>query len=103
MRPLSLAGSPFASFFHVSPPSADFHSALPGPPPGKPYALRMRWYEAAYIVLGSDGSIATSTTPGRESPPSTPRQVWRPSVVWYRPRSSLGRHRWPMAATNTVL
>src|SRR4051812_3201865 len=43
MRPLSPAGIPFAIFDQVAPPSMDFQSALPGPPPLKPKAERMRW------------------------------------------------------------
>jgi hypothetical protein len=43
MRPLSPAGSPLSSFRQLVPPSMDFHSALPGPPPLKPKGLRSRW------------------------------------------------------------
>src|SRR6185503_10319777 len=47
MRPLSPAGMPFSIFAQVAPASVDFQSALPGPPPLKPNAERIRWYVAA--------------------------------------------------------
>lgn len=40
----SPAGIPFSIFRHVAPPSVDFQSALPGPPPLNPYTVRSRWY-----------------------------------------------------------
>jgi hypothetical protein len=43
---------------HVSPPSVDFHNALPGPPPFMQQAVRRRWYMLANITFGSLGDSA---------------------------------------------
>jgi hypothetical protein len=44
MRPYSPSGRPLpVSFVHVAPLSVLFQSALPGPPPLKPNAVRRRW------------------------------------------------------------
>jgi hypothetical protein len=46
--------------------------------------------------------MATSTTPVMLSTYSTFAHVSPPSVLRYRPRSTLGPQRCPMAATNTI-
>ncbi len=41
--PSGPAGTPPVNFVHVSPPSTDFQSALPGPPPFMQHAVRRLW------------------------------------------------------------
>src|SRR5271157_3144821 len=88
-----------SSLVQVSPPSVVFHRPLFGPPPLNPHHVRRREYEAAYTVLGLEGSIATSVNPVSLSMNLDFFQVLPPSTVLYRPRSGLGPNRCPPAAT----
>src|SRR5439155_26277807 len=104
MRPISPAGRPGFRVIsvHVSPPSVDLNRPLPGPPLDIEYSTRYASHSAAYMVLGSRRSMATSTAPVLLSRNSTFRQVWPPSVLLKSPRSSLGAPYLPNAATNTM-
>ena len=104
MRPLTPSGQPppFTSV-QVVPPSADFHSAEPGPPLLSEYGVRSRSQLAANRTFGSLTLIATSINPALSLTDFTSCQLLPPSVVRYRPRSGLLRHVAPSAATNTVL
>src|SRR5262245_52115056 len=104
MRPSTPSGKPLpSSFVHVLPASAVFQIAVPGPPPLKPQEVRRRWYDAAYRVFVSTGSITMSVKPVSSSMNLTLAQVLPPSVVLYIPRSLFGPNRRPSAATYTVL
>src|SRR5258705_13815656 len=103
IRPVSPdSGSQPLTFFHVAPPSMVLYNPLCVPPPLKPHAVRRRWYTAAYKVLGLFGSIAISVAPVSPFTNRTLCHVLPPSTDLYTPRSLLGPHKWPPAATYTI-
>ena len=64
MRPFCVSGNPPPLIScQLAPPSVVFQSAEPGPPLLRYAGLRTRSQLAAYSVLGSRGSITTSTNP----------------------------------------
>src|SRR5215813_5907952 len=75
---------------HVSPPSVDLKRPLPGPPLDIWYSIRYASQSAANITFGLRRSICTSTAPVLLSRNSLRCHVLPPSVLLYRPRSSLG-------------
>src|SRR5262245_12688233 len=103
MRPRNCgAGSPWLTSVHVCPPSVDFDSPLslyPGSTRGSLHFRRIRCHNAAYSVLGSDGSITRSIAPVRGLWYSTFVQVLPPLVVLNTPRVSLSVHACPADAT----
>ena len=103
MRPNEPVGKPVpVTLVHVSPPSVDFHSALPGPPPFMQQAVRRRWYIDANRMFGSVADITRSFAPVSSSPLRTCFQLFPPSVVLYTPRSPPGPNSGPVAATSTT-
>ena len=82
MRPSIPSGKPppvmRAQFL---PASVLFHRPLPGPPPLKPHGTRRRWYDAAYSVFASNGSMTMSVKPVSVSIVFTAAHVLPPSIV----------------------
>src|SRR5262245_39096498 len=103
MRPSEPEGNPLPETrLQVSPPSVDFHSPLPGPPPFMQHAVRRRWYVAAKILRGSPGDVDRSVAPVSSSTLSTCFHVRPPSVVLKMPRSPPDPNSGPCAATTTT-
>src|SRR4051812_47194218 len=83
MRPTTPPGMPVVrvSSVHVSPPSTDLNSPLPGPPLDIPHSTRYASHSAAYITFGSVGSMATSMAPVLSSRYRTRFHDLPPSVL----------------------
>src|SRR6478672_8812454 len=100
MRPLFVSGKPPPlTSRQLLPPSVVFQSAEPGPPLLRKYGPRDRSHDAAYSVLGSRGSMATSMNPALSLTNLTSSQLFPPSIVLYNPRSGFDAHVAPTAAT----
>src|SRR5271157_1666704 len=101
-RPIGPPGRPCVNLVQCEPPSVDRYRALPGPPPLYPKTVRRCWYVVAYRMFGLCGSIAISLAPVSSFTYRVSIQVAPPSVLLYTPRSLLGPHRSPCAATYTI-
>src|ERR1035437_2352579 len=103
IRPFGVSGNPPPLISRqLEPPSVVFQSADPGPPLLRNAGLRTRAQLAAYSVLGSRGSITTSTNPALSLMNLLIVHVLPPSTVLYRPRSGFDAHCAPSAATYTM-
>src|SRR5271165_1903498 len=114
MRPQGLAGRPDADFssksFHVAPPSLVTKNPLPlgdvglSPPERKVQPLRRKSHIPAYKTLGSCELMEIMEQPvERLAPFKILFQVFPPSVVLYKPRSSLSLQSLPGTQAYTVL
>src|SRR5215216_1119510 len=101
MRPRTPRGSPGLREIsvHVSPPSVDFHSDESGPPLAMPHGERRACQIAAKSTRGLLGSSERSTAPASSLLKSTCSHVLPPFFERNTPRSRLGAHAWPSAAT----
>ena len=84
---------------HVSPPSVVFHSDESGPPLVMLCGVRRACHTAANSTRGLCGSIERSTAPAFSLLKSTCCQVAPPFFERKTPRSLLGPHACPSAAT----
>src|SRR6185312_56624 len=101
MRPYGPSGRPSCSRVHVSPPSVERQSPLPFPPFSRFHGKRRTCHMPAKSTLGLPGCITRSLVPVVSFTNNTFFHVLPPSVVRNTPRSALGFHTLPMAATNT--
>src|SRR4051812_21239873 len=99
MRPLSPAGRPLVSLFHVAPASVVLKIAVSGPPPIIWPTPRRRCHVDAYRTSGLFGSISRSLPPVSGLTDNTAFHVEPPSVVLKMPRSPPADHSGPCAAT----
>src|SRR5713226_8831892 len=110
MRPQGFAGSPLAllssNSFQVAPPSVVWKKALPlaavgfSPPERKVQPFRRKSHRPAKRTFGSCGFMEIIEQPvERFAPFRILLQVFPPSVVLYRPRSSLSLHSFPGTQT----
>src|SRR5688500_19919065 len=87
MRPMTPRGMPALRVIsvHVSPPSVDLNSPLPGPPLDIWYSTRYASQSAAYSTFGFWGSTLRSIAPVLSLRKSVFFHVRPPSVVLTRP------------------
>src|SRR6185295_4838129 len=76
--------------FHVTPPSVDLKSPLPGPPLSRPHVRISMGHMPAKMTREFDGSITMSEQPVFSSLNKTLSHVLPPSVVRNTPRSCCG-------------
>ena len=75
---------------------------LAAPPDTSSHGWRTNCHMAANSRRGLPGTMTRSETPVVSLTNSTLRHVLPPSAVRNTPRSALGAHTWPSAATNTT-
>src|SRR6185295_7326708 len=99
MLPTVPSGSPPASFFQVSPPSAERQIPPSGPPDSSVQGLRYTCQNAAKRIRGLLGSMERSEAPVLSLTKRILSQVFPPSFDRKMPRSELLPHTCPCAAT----
>src|SRR6267143_168488 len=102
MLPKSPDGNPSLSRSHVKPPSLDRYRPLPAPPDTSSQGRRTNCHIPANNMRGLPGTITRSAAPVESFTNSTFCHVLPPSAVRNTPRSALGAHTWPWAATKTT-
>ena len=90
-------------FFHVSPPSVDFHKAEPSPPLSRLYGVLLIFQVDAYIILGLLLSILISTAPDLWFAYKTFFHELPPFVDLYSPLSGESLNKSPITAMKTIL
>src|SRR5262249_21211698 len=100
LSPCPALGGPIC--FHVSPPSRETNSPLPGPPLVSSHGLRRACHIPAKRIRGLFGSKQTSDAPVSRSLPRTRCHVLPPLVVRYTPRSSFGPNGLPSTAAKAM-